>query len=179
MVIIGLTLAATAASAEPLRLGDMDLDLVTADMLGSSLVPRVAQSRDRGSFDEDDNAGADDVDLAATLSALRVSNDDADNAVRDSDVLVLRGSDPSDTGVAVLKSAAVAGKEAGASDAGTTASVVVPDRDTPLESAAGDASGGVQVAGTGRVAGGSHAASVVRGTGANHDLPAHRAVSAR
>ena len=65
MVIIGLTLAATAASAEPLRLGDMDLDLVTADMLGSSLVPRVAQSHDRGSFDEDANAG-----VAVTFNSI-------------------------------------------------------------------------------------------------------------
>ena len=157
MVVIGLTLAATVASAEPLRLADMDLDRVTADVRNISIIARVVQGADYDSVGTADNIirtfsdingeagfleapsttnpGADDVDLAAPVSnvrstaapigAVRVSNDDAGNAIGGSDTLVLRGGDLSGAGVVVFNGGAIAGNDRSATATRTVSRQIV------------------------------------------------------
>ena len=57
LVVIGLTLAATTAAAEPLRLADTDLDRVTADVRSISVVALVFQGADDDGLDTDDTIG--------------------------------------------------------------------------------------------------------------------------
>ena len=51
LVVIGLTFAATVASAEPLRLAEMDLDRVTVDVPSSSVVAWVVEVTNDDSVD--------------------------------------------------------------------------------------------------------------------------------
>lgn len=135
LVVIGLTLAATAASAEPLRLVDTDLDRVTADVQNISVIARVVDALDDdgivrifsvtgsdASINVIDVGSAtdpedDDVDhavlisdvraAAGPISAVPVSTADAGNAVGDSNALP-------GIGVSGFDGGAVAGNETSA-----------------------------------------------------------------
>jgi len=183
MVVIGLSLAATTAAAEPLRLADTDLDLVTADVRNISVFAPVVEDVDGDGLDTDNtlirilgdsdgdigfldarsstNPEADDVDLAIPISAVRVSNDDPDNAVGDSHVLIPRGDHVVGTGVVVFDRGAVAGNDTPAAGTRTVSRQIVVrtsstdnrgvvqttsslTRTASLDSSKGVASGGVE-----------------------------------
>ncbi len=147
LVVIGLTLAATTAAAEPLRLADTDLDRVTADVRNIGVVARVVEALGYDGLDTDDTiirirstsdgdsgfidarrsaeAGADHAALAAPTSAARISGDDAGNAVGASGGLILRDGNLAGIGVAVFNSGAVAGNDRSATTTSTASQQIV------------------------------------------------------
>lgn len=146
MVAVGLALAATTVAAEPLRLADTDLDLVTADLRTISVLAQIVQVGDGDGRDIDNttirildgsdgdvgfldarsstNPEADDVDLAAPISTVRVSDDDPGNPVGNSDALIMRGG-LSGTGVVVFDGSAVSGNDAPADATRTVSRQIV------------------------------------------------------
>lgn len=136
LVVVGLTLAATTASAEPLRLADTELDRVTADVPNVDVVAWVVEARAYDGRDTDDTTvrilsdtgSDDDIGFMDEGSTTDPEHDDVDHAVPVSDV---RSTTAPISAVRV--STADAGNAVGGSDAmilrsDAVAGVIVLDR---------------------------------------------------
>lgn len=120
LVVVGLTLVATTAIAEPLRLADTDLDRVTADVRNVSDVIQIVEV---GDYDDTiirilaDRGSNGDVGFTGVGSTTDPEHDDVDHAVPIGDVPTAAariGAAPSST---VRVNGGDAGNPVGGSDA--------------------------------------------------------------
>lgn len=121
LVVIGLTFAATTASAEPLRLAEMDLDRVTVDVPSSSVVAWVVEVVDDDGVDTDDNVIRILTDAEIALLGIHrttdLEHDEVDHAVAIDDVRPATAPVTTAPVIAVRVSPADAGNGVGGSDA--------------------------------------------------------------